>query len=211
MRADGETAAAVDTPVAAAAGTPPPPATPAAGAAPAEPTVSAAPLADTAGLPDVVKAVNEILAFIKKDSTEDTQEGASRAPAAQKMAAQLHGVQVCALKLDAIELDGGDTLTLNPVSKKLTDAKGGLVESGYYKAADGSYFQVSTDQYFWSIDKQTYDAVYSAKLMAVELADTKAKLAAAPGGQRIALSGDKADEQPKTPAQLRLARAEATR
>jgi hypothetical protein len=113
------------------------------------------------------------------------------------------------LKLDAIELADGDKLTLNPVSKRLAHADGSLVESGYFAAADGSYFNVSTDQYFYQISKQTYDAVYGAKLQAIELADVKAKLAATPGGKVIRLHGEEVTDEGQTPGQLRLAEARA--
>lgn len=216
IRQDGEGQGAVaPNPVAAggAPGTAAPIVPPAMAGAPVLPETlpaAVAPDADPATegrLSAMEKALNELLAYMKKD---EATEAPTTAPAAQKMAAILHGVAVAQLKLDAIELDGGDTLTLNPVSKKLTDSKGALVESGYYKATDGSYFQVSTDQYFWSIDKQTYDTVYGAKLQAVELAQAKTLLASLPGGKAIALGGEaKTDEEAVSPGQLRLAAARA--
>jgi hypothetical protein len=131
-------------------------------------------------LDKVENQVSEILELVKKLSPEADP---ATAPAAPKlMAAKLHGLEVIGmigLKLDSIELEGGDTLTLNPVSKRLANADGSLVESGYFAAADGSYFRVSTDQWFYQIDKPTYDAVYGANLMAVELAGLKATTPAA--------------------------------
>lgn len=125
------------------------------------------------------------------------------------MAAQLHGLAVIDLKLDAIELADGDKLTLNPVSKRLAKADGSLVESGYFAAADGSYFCVNTDQWFYQIDKQTYDAVYNAKLQAVEMATMRIKMAATPGGRVIKLHGEEGDAETRTPGQIRLAEAHA--
>jgi hypothetical protein len=169
-----------------------------------------APLAPDAGTADIVKTINDLIAAIGKGNAP--AENPATAPAAAKlMAAKLAGTEVVNLKLDSIELADGDTLTLNPVSKRLAHADGSLVESGYFAAADGSYFNVSTDQWFYQISKQTYDAVYGAQLQAVELADTKAKLAKAPAAHRLTLGGDSATNAPAeetlTRAQVRLAAA----
>jgi hypothetical protein len=171
-----------------------------------------APLAADAGTADIVKTINDLIAAIGKGNAP--AENPATAPGGAKlMAAQLAGTEVVSLKLDSIELADGGKLTLNPVSKRLANADGSLVESGYFAAADGSYFRVSTDQWFYQIDKPTYDAVYGAQLQAVELADAKAKLAKTPAGTVVKLGGDAAviDAPALTPAQVRLARAEATR
>lgn len=206
VRQDGEQPAATDNPVVAAAD---------ASTADA-PAAVPAPLAPGASAEELIKAVNELIGLVKKDATDDAQAptppaNPASAPAGQKMAAQLHGVEVVSLKLDAIELADGDKLTLNPVSKRLAHADGSLVESGYFAAADGSYFQVSTDQWFYQISKQTYDQVYGAKLQAVKLAELEAKLATAPAGKKVLLGGEESIAPALTPAQVRLARAEATR
>jgi hypothetical protein len=147
---------------------------------------------DAERLDKVEKQVAEILTIVKE--LKPTAPDPTTEPAAPKLAAQLHGVSLAAvaeklteLKLDAVELEGGDTLTLNPVSRRLSNADGSLVESGYFAAADGSYFCVSTDQYFYQIDKQTYDKVYGAKLQEVELADLKSKT---PAAGRVRLNGE---------------------
>jgi hypothetical protein len=145
----------------------------------------------------VESAVAEILGLLKKQQPDPATQ-----PAAQTLAAQLHGVAVVDLKLDAIELTEGETLAFNPVTKRLADSTGALVESGYYAAADGSYFQVSTDQYIWKIDKSTYDMVYGAKLQAVELADLRAKT---PASGRLTLSSDTSELQPTKPVPAHLA------
>jgi hypothetical protein len=175
--------------------------------APVDPTtvdaaapVAVAPLEPTATLADVVAAINQLIAGTTKPAENPASD-----PAAPKLATALHGVKLEALgekltelKLDAIKLTEGDELTYNAVSRRLSDAKGALVESGYYAAADGSYFQVSTSQYIWEIDKQTYDMVYGAKLQAVELADAKAKLAKEPAARPVNLHADNsADKQPE--------------
>jgi hypothetical protein len=167
--------------------TPPPPAT--TGDAPADKGT------DAERLDKVEKSVEEILTIVKKLAPE---EDAASTPAGEKLAAQLHGVKLEALgekltslKLDAIELTEGDALTYNAVTRRLTDGAGALVDSGYYAAADGSYFQVSTDQYIWQIDKQTYDAIYGAKLQAVELAKLKATT---PATGRLRLNADGGSE-----------------
>lgn len=178
-------------------------------------TDAPAPLPDTATLPDIVAAINKLLA-----GGAQAKANPATAPAAPKLGTALHGVKLAdlglkltELKLDAIELTEGDALTYNAVSRRLSDSKGALVESGYYAAADGSYFQVSTDQYIWSIDKQTYDAVYNAKLTAVELEQVKLKLAQQPAAKQILLHGESAaetaDTENRTPGQIRLAAARA--
>jgi hypothetical protein len=177
-----------------------------------------APLAADAGLPDVVKAINDLISNLVK--APKVAENPASAPAAPKLAAVLHGLKLegltaklTELKLDAIELVAGDSLTYNPVTRQLRDSKNALVETGYYAAADGSYFNVSTDQYIYEISKQTYDAVYGANLQAVELADVKALLAKAPAALRLSLGGDSATNEPeeetRTSAQIRLAAARA--
>ncbi len=179
-----------------------------------------APLAENAALPDVVKALNELIKAV--GGKEAPAADPTKEPAAPKLSTALHGVKLADLgtkladlKLDAIELTEGEALTYNAVSRRLSDSKGALVESGYYAAADGSYFQVSTDQYIWSIDKQTYDAVYAAKLQALELEEVKLKLATQPAGKRVLLHGEETvilnDNTVKSRAALRLAQAEATR
>lgn len=154
-----------------------------------------APLPEGAGLPEIVTAINELIKAV--GGKEQPKPDATTEPAAPKLAAQLHGVKLEALgeklttlKLDAIELAEGEALTYNAVSRRLSDANGALVESGYYAAADGSYFQVSTDQYIWQIDKQTYDAIYGAKLAAVELAALKTTT---PAAGRLRLNAEKVD------------------
>lgn len=209
LRQDGEGQAATDPALAA------PPAPPAAKTDPA-PAVTPAPLPETASMPDLVKAVNDLIGLVGK---EKPAANPATEPAAPKMAAALHGVQLSALgeklaelKLDAIELTEGGALTYNAVSRRLSDSKGALVESGYYAAADGSYFQVSTDQYIWSIDKQTYDAVYKLSAVEVELATLRSTT---PAAQRVKLHSDEGatsnDNTVQSRAQLRLQRAEATR
>jgi hypothetical protein len=176
-----------------------------------------APLAPDADLAAVVAAINQLIGA----GTKPAENPASN-PAAPKLAEQLHKVAMSALgekltelKLDAIELEGGGKLVYNAVTRQLRDEKGALAESGYYAAADGSYFNVSTDQYIYEISKPTYDAVYLQK---VELEDAKAKLAKAPAAQRLTLGGDTSqggagnvatDEEAPTRAQLRLAAVRA--
>jgi hypothetical protein len=128
-------------------------------------------------LTKVESAVTEILSILKKDAPA---ENPAAAPAAAKLTAeQLHLTAVMSLKLDAIELADGDKLTLNPVSKRLAKADGSLVESGYFAAADGSYFCVNTDQWFYQIDKQTYDSVYKLAAVELQLKNARATLPAA--------------------------------
>jgi hypothetical protein len=164
------------------------------GEKPAPAAEGAAATTDSERLDKVEQDVARILTIVEKLAPAND---ATTAPAAPKLAAALHGVKLAdlgpkltALNLDAIELAEGDPLTYNAVSRRLSDANGALVESGYYAAADGSYFQVSTDQYIWQIDKQTYDAIYGAKLQAVELERLRTTM---PAAGRLRLNAEKVD------------------
>jgi len=165
-----------------------------------------APLADTATTPDIVQAINGILDFIKNGSAPAPKEDPAVAPAGQKLATQLHGVAVAELKLDAIDLKDGEKLTYNTVTRRLTDKDGALVDSGYYAAGDGSYFQVDISQYIWEISKSTYDAVYGAKLQSVELEELKIKLATQPAAGKVHLHQEQEGSETGRKSRLQLAR-----
>ncbi|MGI4834632.1 MAG: XkdF-like putative serine protease domain-containing protein [Janthinobacterium lividum] len=186
VRKDGEGQPATDPALAA-----PPAADDKAPAAPA-------PLAETASMTDVVNAINGLIAT--QGGEKKPSENPATAPAAPKLAEVLHkvaladlGLKLAALKLDAIDLEGGGKLIYNAVTRQLRDEKGALAESGYYAAADGSYFNVSTDQYIYEISKPTYDSVY---LSQVELQAANAKLASTPAAGKLRLGGEGKENQP---------------
>jgi len=193
VRVDGEQGAAADVAAAESEGDKQP-------AAPAA-------LPATATSEQVVQAINGILDFIKKGGAEPApKENPAAAPAGQKLATQLHGVAVAELKLDAIDLKDGEKLTYNTVTRRLTDKDGALVDSGYYAAGDGSYFQVDISQYIWEISKSTYDAVYGAKLQAVELEALKTKLATQPAAGKVHLHQENQETETGRKSRLALAR-----
>jgi len=135
-------------------------------------------------------------------------------PEALKLAAEK-------LFLEAVEMADGSTLSYNPVTRRISDATGKLLETGDYACKDGSCFRVNVEQYTYQISKADYEASQAAAAKATEtateLAAEKAKvvelteqLSKEPAAGRVRLSGE-GEAQPKTAAQLRLARAEATR
>ncbi|GAB3293855.1 XkdF-like putative serine protease domain-containing protein [Hymenobacter tenuis] len=122
--------------------------------------------------------------------------------------------------LESIAMADGTELQYNPITRRLTTAEGKMLESGNYACADGSYFEVSTSQYTYQIDKATYDKAQKLSSVETQLAASQKqvsalelKLKAKPAASPVKLAGDKnaekqaaEEEKPQTAGQQLFAR-----
>ncbi|MDF7810757.1 XkdF-like putative serine protease domain-containing protein [Hymenobacter sp. YC55] len=156
--------------------------------------------------PDTLAAAKEALAGVAEETD------AAKLTAQIKKALAALGVTElsAAVKLEAVAMADGSTFNLNPITRLVTDSTGQVVGTGAYACADGSYFKINLDQYCYQIDKDTYERSLKLEAVEKELADAKLELSTQPATGKLKLGGEE-ESKPMTPAQLRLARAEATR
>ncbi len=147
------------------------------------------------GETDTAKLVEAIGAAIK------ALGGTAPAVDTTKLSAQ-------SVKLEAVEMLDGSTVSYNPITRSLTDEAGNLLKTGYYACKDGNYFKVSTDQYTYQIDSETY-AKATTQLSAAQ--DEVTRLSAiVPAGQRLKLGaaplagGEEVNLEEMSPGKRRL-------
>ncbi|MDO7849026.1 XkdF-like putative serine protease domain-containing protein [Hymenobacter sp. M29] len=145
----------------------------------------------------------------EKPKTDD-KAGDTKLSAAVRARAEKDPVKLAAIELalQTVEMADGSSVNYNPITRSLTDSTGALLKTGYYACADGNYFKVSTDQYTYEIDAETY-AKATTQLSAVELELSELKRTK-PAGSRIKLGEQTTENQADLPAwkvQLNAARA----
>lgn len=120
------------------------------------------------------------------------------------------------LFLESVEMADGKMYQLNPISRRLSDETGNLLQAGEYACKDGSYFRVNVEQWTSIISKEEFEA---NKATATALSETKLELgrvreivSRTPAANFIKLhstSNGEPDPADLTPGQLRLAKAKA--
>jgi hypothetical protein len=141
----------------------------------------------------------KLLEAIKKaiEAAGGTAEAAEGGDEAKLKAVAL---SLKAFAFEAVEMEGGKTFQYNPITRRLLDETGQMVQSGDFACADGSCFRVNTEQYTYQISKEDFAKSTEA---AATLAEVQQKLAAAevelgrtPSAARVELGND----TPKPPA-----------
>lgn len=149
----------------------------------------------------------KILKIVEKDATDDAAAGEKPGSAALARA-ETDPVKLAAIELalEAVDMADGSQFSYNPITRRLLDSTGKMVESGQYACADGSYFKVNTEQYTYQIDKESYDKGVQLSAVELELSDLKSKK---PGGSRLKLGaaapgGEEVNLAEMSPAKRRL-------
>ncbi len=155
---------------------------------------------EVAAADDTVTAAMEVLKGLTAESTAEEAKAllneavkALGATAEEKKPEEVKMAAV-SLFLESVEMADGTSLMYNPITRRLTDEAGALVQTGEYACKDGSYFRVNVEQWTSQITPADYEA---SKTVATELAEAKVLLSRTPAGEVVKLGGDTGKETSK--------------